>query len=105
MTLVPVLLGLLVVGGSASGRSIQEEVTQQTWVEIRTGNFQLYSCAPTQTVLAVARRLEQFRTAYGELAGWQAVATPPIVVMVYPDTRSRWAFGHLDEQTREPATD
>ena len=104
LAFVFVLLGLLVGGGSAGGGSIQEEVMQKPWFEMRSGNFHLYSCAATQTVLEVARRLDQFRTAYGELAGWQAIANPPIVVMVYPDLPSMWAFGHMAQHGTQATT-
>src|SRR5262249_40490790 len=58
------------------------------WIEVRTGHFCIYSCAATQEVYKVAGRLEQFRDAYSLLAGAQAVASPPIIVMAYPDVMS-----------------
>ena len=46
----------------------------------------------TQDVARLTARLEQFRQAYGALAGTQAVASPPIVVMAFPDHASLRPF-------------
>ena len=59
-------------------------LTQEHWFEARTAHFNIYSCGPTQQVARVGGRLEQFREAYSLLAGAQAVASPPIVVMAFP---------------------
>lgn len=59
-------------------------LTQEHWFEARTAHFNIYSCGPTQEVAKVAGRLEQFREAYSLLAGAQAVASPPIIVMAFP---------------------
>ena len=59
-------------------------IIQQHWFEARTAHFNIYSCGPTQEVARVGGRLEQFRDAYSLLAGAQAVASPPIVVMAFP---------------------
>jgi tetratricopeptide (TPR) repeat protein len=58
-------------------------LTQEHWFEARTAHFNIYSCGPTQEVARVGGRLEQFREAYSLLAGAQAVASPPIVVMAF----------------------
>jgi tetratricopeptide (TPR) repeat protein len=58
---------------------------KRSWFEARTPHFSLYSCASTQDVARVGARLEQFREAYSLLAGAQAVASPPIVAMVFPN--------------------
>src|ERR1700720_1374490 len=58
---------------------------QRHWFEARTAHLDVYSCGSTQAVARVAGRLEQFRQAYGLLAGAQAVASPPIVVVAFPD--------------------
>jgi tetratricopeptide (TPR) repeat protein len=62
------------------------------WFEVRTANFRLFSCGTTQEVSLLGARLEQFRDAYAQLAGGQAVASPPIVVMAYPDYASLRPF-------------
>lgn len=58
------------------------------WFVARTAHFEAFSCGTTQAVAKVAGRLEQFREAYGLLAGAQAVASPPIIVMAFPDHKS-----------------
>ena len=60
-------------------------LVNRPWYEARTTHFYTYSCGPTQEVAKLAARLEQFRGAYGALAGPQAVASPPIVVLAFPD--------------------
>src|SRR6266446_3007152 len=62
-----------------------QALLQRPWFEARTAHFDLYSCASTQQVTKLVERLEQFREAYFLLAGAQAVASPPIVVMAYPN--------------------
>jgi len=46
----------------------------------------------TQEVARLAGRLEQLHQAYAFLAGAQAVATPPVVVMAFPDHDSLTPF-------------
>ena len=64
------------------------DLLQQHWFSARTAHFEVYSCATTQQVTKLLERLEQFRGAYSLLAGAQAVASPPIVVMAFPDHKS-----------------
>jgi tetratricopeptide (TPR) repeat protein len=67
-------------------------LVQRRWFEARTAHFHIYSCGATQEVARLAARLEQFREAYSLLAGTQAVASPPIVVMAYPNIESLKPF-------------
>lgn len=60
-------------------------MTQRRWCEARTTHFRTYSCGPTQEVARLAARLEQFHEAYALLAGAPAMASPPIVVMAFPN--------------------
>ncbi|MCX6922184.1 MAG: hypothetical protein NT154_03035, partial [Verrucomicrobia bacterium] len=76
---------LALAASAAPGQTGADSLTHRQWFEARTAYFQLYSCGPTQEVARLAARLEQFRDAYSLLAGAQAVASPPIVVMVFPD--------------------
>jgi tetratricopeptide (TPR) repeat protein len=69
----------------ASGQPQTDALWQQRWLEARTLHFQTYSCGPTQEVAQLTARLEQFREAYAQLAGVEAVASPPIVVVAFPD--------------------
>src|SRR6266478_2534344 len=61
-----------------------EPLLKLRWFEVKTPHFRAYSCSNPQQVARLVERLEQFRQAYSSLAGAQAVASPPIVVMVFP---------------------
>src|SRR5690349_11335959 len=69
-----------------------QSLVERPWYETRTAHFQTFSCGETQEVARLSARLEQFREAYSVLAGGQAVASPPIVVMAYPDHSSMEPF-------------
>ncbi len=84
------LLALAAAG--ALGQAETDGLSQRPWFEARTANFQIFSCGPTQEVARLAVRLEQFRDAYSRLAGAQAVASPPIIVMAFPDQASMRPF-------------
>jgi tetratricopeptide (TPR) repeat protein len=77
---------------AATGQPDALPLAQRPWFEARTPYFQIYSCASTQEVARVAMRLEQFRSAYSLLAGAQAVASPPIVVMAFRDRAAMQPF-------------
>src|SRR5205807_8186690 len=62
------------------------------WFEARSIHFNAYSCGATQDVARLISRLEQFRDAYFLLAGSNAVSSPPIVVMAFPDHPSMEPF-------------
>jgi tetratricopeptide (TPR) repeat protein len=70
----------------------------RSWVEVRTAHFHIFSCGATQEVLRLATRLEQFHLAYALLAGAQSLASPPIVVMVFPDRETMQPFLAAAEQ-------
>jgi len=55
------------------------------WFETRTAHFHIYSCGASPAVFKLAARLEQFSRAYGWLAGTQALGSPPIAVVAFPD--------------------
>src|SRR5258706_4681256 len=82
--------------GLAAGRSCAEDdlspLLQRRWLEARTAHFNAYSCGETQQVAKLVARLEQFRQAYSLLAGAQAVASPPIIVLAFPDIDSMRPF-------------
>jgi tetratricopeptide (TPR) repeat protein len=83
---------LACVATAAPGQPGELSLTQRPWYEARTTYFRIYSCGSTQEVARVAMRLEQFRNAYSLLAGAQAVASPPIVVMAFPDRAAMQPF-------------
>ena len=58
---------------------------QRPWFETRTAHFNIYSSGGLTETCKLAGRLEQFCEAYSQLAGSEAVASPPIVVMAFPD--------------------
>ena len=76
------------------GQSSKAEpsTVDQNWYVVTTGHFHVFSYGPLAPVYRVALELEQFREAYGELAGVSAVASPPILVMVFPDRESLRPF-------------
>src|SRR6267142_6655795 len=76
----------------APGESGPDSLLKRRWFEARTAHFNTYSCGSTQEVAKLAARLEQFREAYSLLAGAQAVASPPTVVMAFPNHRALEPF-------------
>jgi tetratricopeptide (TPR) repeat protein len=76
-----VLLASVVVSRGADSM----ELVRRPWFEARSTHFHTYSCGVTQEVAKLTARLEQFHVAYSSLAGTQAVASPPIVVLAFPD--------------------
>jgi tetratricopeptide (TPR) repeat protein len=88
-----VITALLALAASAApGQSGINALARQHWFEARTAYFHIYSCGATQEVARLASRLEQFREGYALLAGAQAVASPPITVMAFPDRASMQPF-------------
>jgi Flp pilus assembly protein TadD len=79
------------------GQVDADSLAHRHWFEARTAYFQLYSCGPTQEVARLAERLEQFRDAYSILAGARAIASPPIVVLAFPDHAAMRPFLPLYE--------
>ena len=67
-------------------------LVRRPWSETRTTHFNIYSCGTPQAVNRVAGQLEEFSEAYSLLAGSQAVASPPIVVMAFPDHETMLPF-------------
>src|SRR5438309_1675997 len=76
---------LLLINSSAEAENNGAELLSRRWFEARSTHFNAYSCGPTQEVARLVTSLEQFRDAYFLLAGSNAVASPPIVVMAFPD--------------------
>jgi Flp pilus assembly protein TadD len=87
-----ILATLPALAAVAPDRTSGNALTQRHWFEARTAYFQIYSYGSTPEVARLAVRLEQFRNAYAQLAGAQAVASPPIVVMAFPDLDSMRPF-------------
>ena len=85
-----VVLGLGICG--AAGQQTVEPLARRVWFETRTEHFTVCSCGVPRDVYRVAARLEQFSEAYTLLAGARAVASPPILVMAFPDRESMKPF-------------
>jgi tetratricopeptide (TPR) repeat protein len=67
-------------------------LVQRQWFGTRTAHFYIYSCGTPEKVFRVAGQLEEFCETYSQLAGAQAVVSPPIVVMAFPDHESMKPF-------------
>jgi tetratricopeptide (TPR) repeat protein len=77
----------------APAQSNAVPLVQRQWFETRTAHFNIYSCGAPQDVYKLSARLEQFCEAYTLLAGGaQAVASPPIVVMAFPNHETMKPF-------------
>src|SRR5947207_7676353 len=77
-----VLLALGLCPGKGQTNDIP--IGQRPWFETRTAHFNVYNCGAPRDVYKLIAQLEQFYEAYTLLAGAQAVASPPIVVMAFP---------------------
>jgi tetratricopeptide (TPR) repeat protein len=74
------------LAGLATARAQNDDaLVHRHWYESRTAHFNIYSCGSAQEVAKIGARLEQFRDAFGLLAGAQSVVSPPITVMAFPD--------------------
>jgi tetratricopeptide (TPR) repeat protein len=76
---------LILCPRAAHSQPDPDHLLQRRWTESRTTHFRAFSCGQTQPVARITARLEQFREAYSLLAGQQAVASPPIIVIAFPD--------------------
>jgi tetratricopeptide (TPR) repeat protein len=72
--------------------SDESQLVQRQWFLTRTAHFNIYSCGPLSETYKLAARLEQFCDAYSILAGTNAVSSPPVVVMAFPDHESMQPF-------------
>jgi tetratricopeptide (TPR) repeat protein len=82
----------LLATSAAWAQTDMDAIAREHWYEARSAHFNIYSCGEKQEVNKLAARLEQFRDAFGLLAGAQAVSSPPITVMAFPDQASLTPF-------------
>jgi Flp pilus assembly protein TadD len=85
-------LMMALVACSTAGEPGGNTLVHARWFEAHTAHFRIFSCGSTQAVASLGARLEQFHDAYALLAGAQAVASPPITVMAFPDYASMKPF-------------
>src|SRR6266567_1360418 len=90
-------LALALVAVRSRAEDDLSPLLQRRWFEARTAHFNVYSCGETQQVAKLIARLEQFRQAYSLLAGAQAVASPPIIVLAFPDIEAMRPFRPVRE--------
>jgi tetratricopeptide (TPR) repeat protein len=90
----PWVLAVLLASGVciAHAQSNDVPLVQRRWFETRTAHFNIYSCGAPSDVYKLSARLEQFCQAFTQLAGAEAVASPPIVVMAFPNHESLMPF-------------
>ena len=67
-------------------------IAQRPWYLTRTAHFNIYSCGDWQDTYRIAGQLEEFQRAYAMLAGKNATASPPIVVLAFPDHETMMPF-------------
>ncbi|HSY74754.1 MAG TPA: tetratricopeptide repeat protein [Dongiaceae bacterium] len=77
---------------SIHGQSGDVPLVQKKWFETSSAHFNIYSCGAPLEVNRLAARLDQFCEAYSLLAGTQALASPPIVVMAFPNQEAMTPF-------------
>jgi tetratricopeptide (TPR) repeat protein len=77
---------------AASGEQADLSALANPWFEIRTPHLNVYGCGATEEVIKVTTQLEEFREAYAQLAGAQAIASPPIIVFVFPEVAAMKPF-------------
>ncbi|HEX7569758.1 MAG TPA: hypothetical protein VF492_04580 [Verrucomicrobiae bacterium] len=88
--ILTVLWGLAFCANAS--RADELPLEQRPWLAVRTAHFNLYSCGGRPEVYKLAGRLEQFCKAYSQLAGAPAVASPPIIVLAFPNHESLKPF-------------
>ena len=76
----------------AFGQDDAQVIAKKPWYLASTAHFHIYSCGGVQDTYRLAAKLEQFCRAYSMLAGKDAVESPPIVVLAFPDHDSMKPF-------------
>lgn len=72
-------------------------VAREKWFQLPTPNFTIVSSGSIEHTRKLAANLEQFREGYSKLAGAKAVASVPIIVVVFPNKESFQPFQPLHE--------
>ncbi|HEX3625021.1 MAG TPA: tetratricopeptide repeat protein [Verrucomicrobiae bacterium] len=85
----------VLLAGSAAAQTDDASPTslaKRPWFIVSTAHFNVFSCGDTTDTYRLIGRLEQFQRAYALLAGKNATASPPIVVLAFPDHTSMMPF-------------
>jgi tetratricopeptide (TPR) repeat protein len=77
---------------AAAGEPGDFSALANPWFEIRTPHLNVYACGAMEEAIKVTTQLEEFREAYAQLAGAAAIASPPIIVFVFPDVPTMKPF-------------
>src|SRR6202012_4380283 len=88
------LLALLLAWGTGvcESSAVDARLLQEPWLEVSTAHFNFYSCGPIGGGYKMAAPFGQVSSASAQVAGTQAVPSPPIVVMVFPNHESMKPF-------------
>jgi tetratricopeptide (TPR) repeat protein len=86
----------LLLAGSAFSQTDDDAsptpIEQRSWFVVSTTHFNVFSCGGLTDTYRLVGQLEQFQRAFSLLAGKNATASPPIVVLAFPDHKSMMPF-------------
>src|SRR5580698_1917872 len=87
-----IILAMFLAVGRACAQTDDTPIEQKPWFVVHSAHFHIYSCGNLRDTYRLAGQLEQFCRAYAALAGKDAVASPPIIVLAFPDHDSMKPF-------------
>ena len=87
-----IILAMFLAVGRACAQTDDTPIEQKPWFVVHSAHFHIYSCGTTRDTYRLAGQLEQFCRAYSVLAGKDAVASPPVIVLAFPDHDSMKPF-------------
>src|SRR3984957_2600609 len=86
------LLFVTLVTCAAGAQTADVPIAQRPWFITSTAHVNIVCCGDWKNTYRIAGQLEEFQRAYAMLAGRNATASPPIVVMAFPDHESMMPF-------------
>jgi tetratricopeptide (TPR) repeat protein len=81
-------VSLICLAGAAAHADGLAPIARGKWFQFQTPNFTIVSSGSMEHTRKVATKLEQFRESYSKLAGAKAVASVPVIVVVFPNQES-----------------